>query len=61
MKHKFFIISISFLITQILAGQSIVINKGSGSFKINGGSNHEEDSITVFYHRPKKFTQSSKV
>ena len=61
MKHRFFLLLISLFVTQILFAQSITVNKGSGSFKINGSSNHKTDSITIFYHKPENFTQSSKI
>lgn len=41
--------------------ESITINEGSGFFHIKGGIGHENDTITVFYHKPKDFTSKSKV
>ncbi|OEK09560.1 hypothetical protein A8C32_12720 [Flavivirga aquatica] len=37
------------------------IIEGSGSFQITGGAGHENDTITVYYHKPKNFTPKSKV
>ncbi|WP_027076395.1 hypothetical protein [Maribacter antarcticus] len=39
----------------------IKINEGSGFFYIKGGIGHENDSITVYYHKPKNLTTKSKV
>ena len=61
MKHRFSLLLISLFATQILFAQSITVNKGSGSFIIYGSSNHKTDSITIFYHMPENFTQSSKI
>ncbi len=41
--------------------QPIKINKGSGSFQITGGIGHEDDSITIYYHKPKNMTSKSKL
>lgn len=41
--------------------ETIKINVGSGFFHINGGIGHENDTITVYYHKPKNFTSKSKV
>ena len=40
---------------------NIQINKGSGSFQIEGGLGHINDSITIYYHRPKNMTSNSKI
>lgn len=61
MKHGFFLLLISFFIVQITIAQDIIMNKGSGTFSINGSANHQADTITIFYHIPENFTQSSKV
>jgi len=61
MKQRFLILLIALLGTQILVAQNVTINKGVGSFKINGSSNHQADSITIFYHRPANFTRSSEI
>ncbi len=61
MKHKFSLLLISLFAAQILFAQSITVNKESGSFKMSGSGNHKTDSITIFYHMPKNFTQSSKI
>ena len=37
------------------------IDKGSGDFNIFGGIGHEQDTIQVFYHKPKKFNANSKI
>lgn len=39
----------------------VKINEGSGLYHINGGTGHENDSITVYYHKPKNFTSKSKI
>lgn len=39
----------------------IQIANGSGSFMIAGGKGREEKAITVFYHKPAKFSSASKV
>jgi len=39
----------------------IKINSGSGSFKIKGGYNHENDKLSIFYHKPKEFNGNSQV
>lgn len=41
--------------------EAIKINEGSGFFQITGGIGHENDTITVHYHKPKNFTSKSKV
>ena len=40
---------------------TVKINEGSGFFHIKGGTGHEHDTITVYYHKPKSFTTKSKV
>ncbi|WP_299438289.1 hypothetical protein [uncultured Aquimarina sp.] len=40
---------------------TIKIDEGSGSFFIKGGKGHENDTITVYYHKPKKLTSKSKI
>lgn len=61
MKISFIPLVISFLIAQSLTGQNILINKGSGSFKMDGSGKHKVDSITIFYHKPANFHQSSRI
>lgn len=39
----------------------IQINEGSGSFQIEGGLGHLNDSITIYYHRPINMTSNSKI
>lgn len=39
----------------------IDIDTGSGNFLIDGGSSHEEKSITVFYHKPQSFSRESPI
>jgi len=52
---------INYSFAQKRALETIKINEGSGFFYINGGIGHENDSITVYYHKPKNFTSKSKV
>ena len=40
--------------------KTIEINEGSGSFQITGGIGHENDTITVYYHKPKNLSSKSK-
>ncbi|WP_276390981.1 hypothetical protein [Eudoraea chungangensis] len=37
------------------------INEGSGYFERMGGLGHQEDTIRVYYHKPKNFTAQSKI
>jgi hypothetical protein len=37
------------------------IDEGSGQFNILGGIGHEQDTIQVFYHKPKSFNSNSKI
>ncbi|UAB80065.1 hypothetical protein INR76_07930 [Marixanthomonas sp. SCSIO 43207] len=60
MKHKVFTLIVCILVTQLTFAQNISINEGSGFFRVKGNKKHEKDSITVFYHQPKKFTRNSK-
>lgn len=39
----------------------ITIKTGSGNFLIEGGINHKEKLITVFYHKPQNFSKQSPV
>ncbi len=41
--------------------KTIKINEGSGSFLMLGGIGHENDTITVYYHKPKNFASKSKI
>lgn len=41
--------------------QDIELQEGSGSFVIEGHARHLSDSIAVFYHKPKNFSQNSKI
>jgi hypothetical protein len=61
MKQRLLPLLITLFIVQITIAQDVMINKGSGSFKINGSADHKKDTITIFYHMPENFTQSSKV
>lgn len=58
---RFLLLFIAFLGTQITVAQTLIIYEGSGSFKINGASNHQADSITIFYHKSANFTRSSEI
>lgn len=61
MNHKLILLIITFFITHTSITQNIELNRGSGSFKINGTGKHQNDSITIFYHKPINFTRSSKI
>ncbi|MFI1773323.1 hypothetical protein [Thalassobellus citreus] len=61
MNYKFSILIITLFITKIIIAQSIELDKGSGFFKINGSGIHKNDSITIYYHKPVKFSRSSKI
>ena len=37
------------------------IKNGSGYFEFKGGPGHQEDTIKVYYHKPKKYSQDSKI
>jgi len=37
------------------------INIGSGSFEFPGGNGHQDDTIKVYYHKPKSFSSKSKI
>ena len=39
----------------------ININEGTGYFNFYGGVGHEDDSIKIFYNKPKNFTKNSKI
>ncbi len=52
---------VNYSFAQNNTSQSIQINEGSGSFIINGGKGHENADLTVYYHKPKKFNDSTKV
>jgi hypothetical protein len=52
---------INYSFAQNNTSQSIKINEGSGSFQINGGIGHEDDLITIHYHKPKNMTSKSKM
>jgi len=52
---------INYSFAQKDALETVKINEGSGFFQINGGIGHKNDSITVYYHKPKNFTSKSKV
>ena len=45
MKYRFLQLLILFASTQIIYARDVPINKGSGSFIINGGGNHQTASI----------------
>lgn len=57
MKPRLFLLLIALLTTQMMLAQNPSINKGSGSFTINGNSHPQGDSITIFYHKPATFTK----
>ena len=38
-----------------------IINYGSGYFEFAGGPGHQEDTIMVYYHKPKNFSPDSKI
>lgn len=61
MNYKLFLLIIALFITHTSFTQKIELNSGSGFFKINGIGKHQNDSITIFYHKPINFTQSSKI
>jgi len=44
-----------------MIAQDISINEGSGSFIINGSNEHQNDSITIFYHKPVNFHRNSRI
>lgn len=48
-------------VAQTKTSQVIQLNEGSGSFLIAGGVNHENDSIKIYYHKPKDMTSKSKI
>ncbi len=48
-------------INYVTAQNNIEINKGSGSFIISGGKGFENVDLTVYYHKPKNFSTSTKV
>lgn len=41
--------------------ETIKINDDSGFFHIKGGIGHENDTITVYYHKPKNLTSKSEI
>lgn len=41
--------------------KTIKIEEGSGFFQIQGGNEHESDTISVYYHKPKNYTSKSKI
>lgn len=61
MNYKLFLLIITVFITHSSFTQNIELNRGSGFFKINGIGKHQNDSITIFYHKPINFTRSSKI
>ena len=61
MNYRFFLLVIALFAIHTSFAQNIELNKGSGFFKINGVGEHQNDSITIFYHKPINFTQSSKI
>jgi len=52
---------INYSFAQNNTSPSIQINEGSGSFIINGGIGHEDDLITIHYHKPSNMTSKSKI
>lgn len=61
MNYKLFLLVITLFITHTSFTQNIELNRGSSYFKINGIGKHQNDSITIFYHKPINFTRSSKI
>ncbi|SEK46845.1 hypothetical protein SAMN04487910_0596 [Aquimarina amphilecti] len=61
MNYKLFPLIITIFITHISFTQNIELNTGSGSFEIKGIGNHQNDSITIFYHKPINFSRSSEI
>jgi len=67
MKLKLFAIIIISCFTPInqsnaQSNKSVIsINEGTGYFYFYGGAGHEDDTIKVFYNKPKKFTKNSKI
>lgn len=59
------IMSVVFIIGQALISKNsptdLTLKEGSGAFEILGGKGHEEDTITIYYHKPKNFTKHSKI
>ena len=43
------------------AQDTALIGPGSGSFSMPGGAGHEGATITVYYHRPQRFDESSPI
>ncbi|NMH89078.1 hypothetical protein HHX25_16320 [Flavivirga sp. Y03] len=54
-------ITFNLITAQNKSFKTIKINEGSGYFHIQGGIGHENNTITVYYHKPKNFTPKSKV
>lgn len=52
---------INYSFAQNYPSQTIQINEGSGSFLIKGGIGHEDDLITIYYHKPKNINSKSKI
>lgn len=61
MNHKLILLITILFITHISIAQNIELTSGSGLFKMNGTGKHQNDSITIFYHKPINFTRSSKI
>ncbi len=58
----FFALGIVFNIhAQSTLKTNLSINTGSGYFEFEGGLGHQNDTIKVYYHKPKKFSPESKI
>lgn len=51
----------NFAFAQSHSSQNIQIDEGSGSFQIRGGAGHEDDLITIYYHKPKNMSSNTKI
>ncbi|HEY7670656.1 MAG TPA: hypothetical protein VIC71_00445 [Gammaproteobacteria bacterium] len=60
-------LSASVIVVATLAGPVVhaqdaaLVGPGSGSFSMQGGPGHEDATITVSYHRPRSFDESSPI
>lgn len=61
MNYTLFLLILTLFITHTSFTQNFELKSGSGYFKINGGGKHQNDSMTIFYHKPLNFTRSSKI
>ena len=58
---KLILITVLFFLGQTIIAQGIFVNEGSGSFIIDGSNEHQNDSITIFYHKPVNFHRNSRI